>query len=229
MGPGAAWVQQSYLFSWRDHLLIIGNHRSGVQGRIRSWLTHPPILLQAQPNAKPGTSQRTSTTVVSLKCAYSSHDIRTKIPMASRHAIDGLDDVWLFTTQEAGHGGQVSLLYEIEVARLSRVHFSIDFAGSVNFAVEALGGRRTRAAATSAGGPAAPAELFCVSVVAEPFARTAVGRLVLVDPTKPATLANSYAWALEPPDWQVLWVGSIMFSSFCLLARSAATSLDRVR
>ena len=47
--------------------------------------------------------------------------------MTLRHAIDGLDDAWLLTTQEPGSSGRPGLRYEVEVARLNRVRFNLDF------------------------------------------------------------------------------------------------------
>ena len=54
---------------------------------------------------------------------------------------------------------------------------------------------------------------FCVVVVVsalyvllnhlrQPYNRVAVGRLVVVDRSKPCRLNNKYKWTLEAPDWQ---------------------------
>ena len=75
-------------------------------------------------------------------------------------------DVFLYTTQEHD---PVGLLYELECARLNRVVFQLDFAGSENFEL--------------AGGD----DGMVLKVTAEPFKRVRMGKLLLKDPSSPET------------------------------------------
>ena len=54
-----------------------------------------------------------------------------------KHRLEGIDDVILYTTQQAN---PVAFLYELECARFSRVDFTLDFSGSSNFYVELADG-----------------------------------------------------------------------------------------
>ena len=105
-----------------------------------------------------------------------------------KHRLAGVDDVILYTTQQAN---PVAFLYELECARFSRVNFTLDFSGSRNFYVEpATGGPR-------GGAEGSEGEDLVLQCIAEPFRRTRVGRLVLADPSRPAELKNTYNWGLE--------------------------------
>jgi len=98
-----------------------------------------------------------------------------------KHLIAGVEDVYLYTTQESN---PVSLLYELECARLNRVRFTLNFEGSENFELETGG--------------------LVLQVVAEPFKRTRMGRLLVKDKTKPAKLCNKYTWTLDEPDSETM-------------------------
>ena len=98
-----------------------------------------------------------------------------------KHLIAGVEDVFLYTTQE---DDPVGLLYEIECARLNRVRFRLDFSGSDNFEVESGG--------------------MVMEILAEPFKRTRMGRLLLKHSGKPAKLTNRYTWSLEDPDYDLM-------------------------
>ena len=125
-----------------------------------------------------------------------------------KHRLEGIDDVILYTTQQAN---PVAFLYELECARFSRVDFTLDFSGSSNFYVELADGTPAAGAGGAGargggGGEKGKAELqgdeARLKVLAEPFRRTRLGRLVLKEPSRPAELKNTYHWSLEdvPPE-----------------------------
>lgn len=88
----------------------------------------------------------------------------------AKHAIT--DDVYLYTTRDSGP--PVSFTYEIECCKFNRLKFNMDFAGSENFELESGG--------------------LVINTTAAPFKRTTVGKLVLKDSTKGASLRNTYSW-----------------------------------
>jgi len=98
-------------------------------------------------------------------------------------------DVFLYINQE-GTGDDVGFVYELESARYNRVVFTLDFDGSENFNVEPSDAALEHAPALRA--EASTGEPLALRVVAEPFTRVTMGKLVLVNPTVPASLVNSY-------------------------------------
>eukprot|EP00597_Dinobryon_sp_UTEXLB2267_P012206 CAMPEP_0170120186 /NCGR_PEP_ID=MMETSP0020_2-20130122/14966_1 /TAXON_ID=98059 /ORGANISM="Dinobryon sp., Strain UTEXLB2267" /LENGTH=889 /DNA_ID=CAMNT_0010349949 /DNA_START=12 /DNA_END=2681 /DNA_ORIENTATION=- len=94
------------------------------------------------------------------------------------------DELTLYTTRE--EGDKVSFTYEAECSVLKAVTLSINFEGSVNFAIDDFG----------SSGPSETGKLILKSTI-RPFTRHRMGRLVLVDRTKRASLKMGCSWTAQ--------------------------------